>query len=450
MAGHGRDLDLNNGRDIILGGGPGGLPAFDIDPVLANFWSAFPCPPPWNTALLFRVNWTACVGQAVGQRLQWFLADRCNIPIDGSRLLPGGDGEGPAEGGGQEELEAPEACAVPCIIMIALACLVFSLLVAGVVFCVCRKRPKHSSPTHQTALTSHPDQAKYYTSCHYASAPVMGRPLETSLRGGRAETHVLNGACIHNSPYHQQHEHRLLLQHAHAHGHGSLDPLTPLIVAGQASTSGSVRQGELPVPPGARCVLTYRRLDGNYTSSSASQTNSERSHIYESIHSEGPYDSIKNGSIAGSVYAPGCGDPRLVNGDPRLATPVDADFCECECAAHLDFDVPVQLEGYYSDRSTQTQTLPIRHLRHVVSLGQDSPFSAPQPPFSFDIDDSASQAARPDSRLSNRSRRRTSSGSHYSDRSFGYREGGKRSIPALHPNYFDPPDPEPPEPVQFT
>ena len=80
-----------------------------------------------------RVNWTACVGQAVGERLKWFLADRCNIAHDGTGLLPGEGG-----GDGEEELEAPEACAAPCIIMIALACLVFSLLVSGVVYCICR------------------------------------------------------------------------------------------------------------------------------------------------------------------------------------------------------------------------------------------------------------------------------------------------------------------------
>lgn len=70
-----------------------------LDPLLLDFWSAFPCPPPWNTALLFRVNWTACVGQAVGERLQWFLADRCNIPIGGT-LDPNGQGGGDTSSGG--------------------------------------------------------------------------------------------------------------------------------------------------------------------------------------------------------------------------------------------------------------------------------------------------------------------------------------------------------------
>lgn len=50
-----------------------------------------------------------------------------------------------------------------------------------------RKRPKHSSPSHQSALNAHPDNAKYYTSCHYASAPVMTRPLEVSVGESRRE-----------------------------------------------------------------------------------------------------------------------------------------------------------------------------------------------------------------------------------------------------------------------
>ena len=72
------------------------------------------------------------MGQVVGEKLKWFLADRCNIPHDGVRLLPVPDLEE------SEELEAPDACAAPCIIMISFACLAFILLLAGLVFCVCR------------------------------------------------------------------------------------------------------------------------------------------------------------------------------------------------------------------------------------------------------------------------------------------------------------------------
>ncbi|KAK7103159.1 uncharacterized protein [Littorina saxatilis] len=458
----GRDVRLPG--DVILG--HGGLPA--LDPTLQDFWSAFPCPPPWNHALLFRVNWTACVGQAVGERLKWFLADRCNIPHDGTRLLPEGDvGEE-----GEEELEAPETCAVPCIIMIALACLVFSLLVAGVVYCVCRKRPKNSSPSHQSALNAHPDNAKYYTSCHYASAPVMPRPLETTLCGNRTQTRLLNGdlgggggSCSSRqlSPYHQQHEHRPLVTpthhpHVHAHCHTHL---TPLLISANGSPAVALRQGDLPLPP-SRSILSYRRLQdggggvgpgGEYTSSSAaSQTNSDRSHTYESI-GDGHYpppESLRSAMVsAGPAHGvgSGVGVGLYTNGDSRVATLVDPDFCDCECGGqHYDYGHS-DLDGYYSDRGA-AQTLPIRHFRHVVR-DQDSPYggSVGAGPYSFDIEDSGGQGGRPDSRLSNRSRHRTSSGSHYSDRSFGgYREGQvKRPIPALHPNYFDPPEPPAPD-----
>ena len=83
--------------------------------------------------------------------------------------------------------------AVPAVLTVAV-CVVLTVAVpvSGVngcspcgvngcsIYAVCRKRPKHSSPTHQSSLSAHPDNAKYYTSCHYASAPVMPRPLEVS------------------------------------------------------------------------------------------------------------------------------------------------------------------------------------------------------------------------------------------------------------------------------
>ncbi|KAL8619933.1 hypothetical protein ACOMHN_015215 [Nucella lapillus] len=438
MAGPGRDVNLPAHDIIHGGGGPPGL-----DPRLQDFWSAFPCPPPWNHALLFRVNWTACVGQAVGERLKWFLADRCHIPHDGTRLLPV-----PGQEGEEEEMEAPEVCSLPCIIIIALACLLFCLLIAAVVFCVCRKRPKNSSPTHQSALTAHPDTAKYYTSCHYASAPVMARPLETTLCGSRTETRLLNGSCAHQmSPYHHQHgDHPPLLtpqlvtsQHvthcAHTH-------LTPLLVNVSGQTSVARHGTDLPLSAPTRGLLTYRRLEGGgggeYTSSSgASHSNSDRSHTYESI-GDGTQltDAFKNGvgGVGGHLSL-------IPHTDLQRAAP---DFCDCDCSAHLDLDTgSLALDGYYNDRGTQT--LPVRHLRHVVRDTDPSPQTFGGP-YSFDIEDS-SHGPRPDSRLSNRSRRRTSSGSHYSDRSFGggYREGQKRTIPALHPNYFDPPEPPAPD-----
>lgn len=173
---------------------------------------------------------------------------------------------------------------------------------------------------------------------------------------------------------------------------------------------------------------SYRKIDNDYAPSSASQTYSDRSHIYESI-GDGEYvDSLKTGSSSG-VYAPGSGV-----GVPTMATLCDADFCNCECATHYDYGAAANQDGYYSDRSTQT--LPIRHLRHVID--QESPFAGH---LSSDFDESFLK--RPDSRLSIRSRGRTSTGSHCSDRSVTYQDGQRRRIPALHPNYFDPPEPEP-------
>ena len=356
--------------------------------------------------------------------------------------------------------------------------------------------------------------------------------LQTTLCGSRTETRVhQNGACSHQgmSPYHQQHEHHPLVtpqhgprarhahcahghaHHAHGHAHHGHTHLTPLLVnaAGQTSVlRPGGGGGDLSLPP-SRSLLSYRRLDGGgggggggvgaageYTSSSAaSQTNSDRSHTYESI-GDGPFsaaaESLRNGMAVGGGGGGGAGGGGMVvglyaHGDPRMASPLlvaDPDFCDCECSggggAHLlDFDPAgvavggvAQVDGYYSDRGA-AQTLPIRHFRHLAagsSRDQDSPFGSGGGgggcgPYSFDIEDSGggsgSGPGRSDSRLSNRSRRRTSSGSHYSDRSFGggggvggsggssaggYREGGlKRNIPALHPNYFDPPEPPAPD-----
>ena len=36
---------LMTSRSSVLG---------SLDPLLVDFWSGFPCPPPWNTGLLFR------------------------------------------------------------------------------------------------------------------------------------------------------------------------------------------------------------------------------------------------------------------------------------------------------------------------------------------------------------------------------------------------------------
>ncbi|XP_076464795.1 uncharacterized protein LOC143296650 [Babylonia areolata] len=75
-------------------GAVGSLPS-SLDPVLVEFWSGFPCPPPWNEGLLFSLNWTSCVSQSVGVQLRGYLAHRCHIP-----LPPGVGGAGTRGGGG--------------------------------------------------------------------------------------------------------------------------------------------------------------------------------------------------------------------------------------------------------------------------------------------------------------------------------------------------------------
>lgn len=273
------------------------------------------------------------------------------------------------------------------------------------------------------------------------------------MRGDRPETRLLTSACSHPAPYHEQCLH--VQRHVHpAGGRSSHEALISLMTGGglsepQLPNAGPVRQGELPIPP-SRSVLSYRRLDGDYVSSSASQTNSDRSHIYESIGDgvESPRSAAYGGTEGSSGTYIHHHDLSLLGGQDdcsRCAPPaaVLADFCECDCGgvaqAHhtgmYDFSMlPGQLDGYYSDRSTQT--LPIRPLRHARD--QESPVGGQ---LGFDLDD----PSRSQSRLSNRSRRRTSSSSHHSDRSAGCRDSGhRRNIPALHPNYFDPP--EPPEP----
>ena len=257
----------------------------------------------------------------------------------------------------------------------------------------------------------------------------------------------MNGTCSHQlSPYHHpllstcHHHHHHHPQHpapvvVNAQGHSSLLrhkgeqlPLVlqrePMLLKGEPTATGS----------GTDSVLSYRRLDagGDYSCSSvASHSNSERSHTYESIGE-------------GGHWPLGVPQPVGVTGPPsHRATP---ELCDCDCPSHLHLHLPAHLDGYYSDRSTQT--LPVRPHRHVTREAESM-----AGPYSFDIQDAGGEGSggqRSDSRLSQRSRRRTSSGSHYSDRSGSAGRDGhcyRRHIPALHPNYFDPPEPPAPDPV---
>lgn len=116
-----------------------------IDPLLQSFWSGFPCPPPWNQGLLLQANWSSCVGDAVGEKLKWILAERCNIPRDASDILSrppsrgNGSGLGQNGGGGREEQDVGREsgeieCGTSCIVLVTVlcSCLILSALIAGV------------------------------------------------------------------------------------------------------------------------------------------------------------------------------------------------------------------------------------------------------------------------------------------------------------------------------
>ncbi|XP_076464778.1 uncharacterized protein LOC143296632 [Babylonia areolata] len=516
--------------------GAGGLPP--LDPLLRDFWSSFPCPPPWNHALLFRVNWTACVGRAVGRRLQWFLADRCNIPHDDLDfdldidLLPfpggdrgpgrgegkgveGADGEedGGAGGGGEAgggELEVPEECEASCVAMIALACLVFSLLLAVLVFCVCRNRSKASSPSHQSALSAYPDNAKYYTSCHYASAPILPRPLETRLRGCQTETRVVKGASSsssssphqqHLSPYHQHspfhhyHHHRYeqhplvtpthtppRSQHhhhqhcSHHHHHTNQAHFNPVILHTNDSPNnkpgGSAETAKFCGAGGGGGAAAggaggggLDAASGYLSSSSASQTYSDRSHTYESIgdvHCSGSVSSGMDkvsGGIGFRVYAQGHPRPCAKDAGGGCGSVVGGSGGGKLCGnnlhnlhnhnlARLDSceGVGGGGGGYFAG-SSDVPTLPIRPVRHVTEEGSSAGGSpGMEEEEEVEVVEEGCYAGRRQSTVSSGSRRRVSSvsSSHPSEGSAapgGYLDGvARRSIPALHPNYFDPPE----------
>ncbi|PVD25938.1 hypothetical protein C0Q70_13603 [Pomacea canaliculata] len=100
---------------------------------------ASPVPPPWNTGLLLKVNWTSCVGQAVGQRLMMFMADRCNIHLDSTTFGPPGVGRDPTKGRdglGEEATEGGvrKTCDTACHVLLVLLSV---LVVVGVVAVTC-------------------------------------------------------------------------------------------------------------------------------------------------------------------------------------------------------------------------------------------------------------------------------------------------------------------------
>lgn len=315
-----------------------------LDPTLAAFWEGFPCPPPWKEELLFRLNWTGCVGSEVGELMRSFMANKCNIRHDGKRILPGvvdgdknGVGSGDGAGRGGDGLMVEEDCGLPCQVVISVICVLFlALLFIVIVVCVRRHRSKSSSPTHQSSLTAHPDGTKYYTSCHYACAPVVARQLQTSLNGDRAETSVLppvvTGANGHYQPgsYPQhtcvqanyEHHHLLIPHHHHHYRHLQQQQPPPRLINTPygpvpAHTSSIIVPNHHFSPGHLNHPYSLRKLDqgpGGYSSTSGG-SNSDP--VYESIDS----DSARHTSLSEEGYCEYCDCGGHLSGDVNSGRP---------------------------------------------------------------------------------------------------------------------------------
>ncbi|XP_059162784.1 uncharacterized protein LOC131946144 [Physella acuta] len=419
-----------------------------LDPSLLKFWEGFPCPPPWKEELLFRLNWTGCVGVDVGERVKLYMADKCNIRHDGKKILlePGDD----KEAGG---VMVEEDCALACQLIIGVVCVLFLvLLLVVVVFCVRRHRAKPSSPSHQSSLTAHPDNAKYYTSCHYACAPVVGRQLQTSLNGDRLETSILPPGA--NNGHYQP---GMYPQHNCQQNYHLARHQPPRMI--------NTPYGQVPAHTSSLVVphhlRYYRKLDGAYSSSSIS--NSDRSPVYESI---GDADSVRerargrDASMSECEFCD-CGgdhasdqsgyvgyqDPiilgdnvghravyidkqgRAYHDSGSLISPQPAEDPPGPCP-------PMYMDGYYGDKCPQT--LPLRPLRGQGK--RDEAGLKEYPDIEHDEISPLKNQPEGEGKSDGPTRRRPSSGSCYSNNSSIYREGNyggqRRAIPALHPHYF--------------
>ncbi|XP_012935828.1 uncharacterized protein LOC101861567 [Aplysia californica] len=397
-----------------------------LDPALLAFWEGFPCPPPWKEDLLFRLNWTGCVGTEVGERVKLYMADKCKIRHDGVKVLPGpGDG---AAGGGGDGVLVDDTCALTCQIIIGVVSVLFIvLLTLVVVVCVRRHRAKPASPSHQSSLTAHPDNAKYYTSCHYACAPVVARQLQTTLQGDRTETRVVpasasgatsstTSATVNGGHYYPgsypQHDCQQVNYHHHHH-HPS--HISNALLHQQQQQQQQQQQpprlintpyGQVPahtsslvVPQHSRYAPShYKKLDGGVYNSSSSCT-SDRSPVYESI---GDNDSIRercrgardtsvsecefcecceHGSEqggGGSAGYAGYQDPVFFKGDPPTSS--SGGEYSADKIRHRPYHDPATIcphrptedppgpcppmfsDGFYGDKGSP-QTLPLRPLR---------------------------------------------------------------------------------------
>ncbi|KAK6182184.1 hypothetical protein SNE40_009922 [Patella caerulea] len=269
-----------------------------LDPIFKAFWEGFPCPPPWKSDLLFKVN-TTCMSSQVGDSVKLFMAEKCGIDHGGFNIVPHRP----------EEKIIVETCTTNCKIVIVLVCLsVVLAAVAGILYLINRKSSEkpRSSPNHQTALNPGAEP-KYYSTCHYSPPSVYSRQSETSVRGNKTETRLLQHYYPPISPYALHPDDR---RYAHV---------------------AQVRDLQLPV---SNSFTNYRKLpDGDYTPSSGASQYSDRSPIYEYIDSDSNMDDRRR----------------------RETTSV----CTCNCGE-------TSYGSYYSD-SNNAQTLQLRPIRHATS-----------------------------------------------------------------------------------
>ncbi|KAK0050382.1 inactive histone-lysine N-methyltransferase 2E [Biomphalaria pfeifferi] len=408
-----------------------------LDPTLLAFWEGFPCPPPWKKELLFRLNFTSCVNAEVGERVKLYMADKCNI-----RRLGEDDKEAGGTAGG---VMVEDECALTCQAIIGVVSIIFLvLLLVVIVLCVRRHRAKPASPSHQSSLTAHPDNAKYYTSCHYACAPVVGRQLQTSIHGDRLETSVV--ASTNNGNGHYQPG--VYPQH-------TCQPVNYRLSHHQQPRLINTPYGQVPahtstlVIPHQLRYNNYRKLDGAYSSSSIS--NSDRSPVYESI---GDAESVRERCTGVRGDASECefcecggdhgsehsgyvryNDPIILTGQPNV---------KLSLLSHQQLEdppgpcPPMYMDGYYSDKCPQT--LPLRPIRSQSKTEDEYSEIEPDEVLPLNQKNSTNQNEADEGGKSDLLRGQPSSGSCYSSNGSHYKDGNysgqRRVIPALHPHYF--------------
>ncbi|KAK7103161.1 hypothetical protein V1264_018121 [Littorina saxatilis] len=288
-----------------------------LDPILVDFWSAFPCPPPWNKGLLFSANWTSCVSQTVGERIKWFLADRCNIPHNQTHVIPGTDDTdsgGDRGFGGYGEREGGEACDLACKVLVGLFCFLFvvAVVVTGVVVLFRRRsKRKDQRGTQQTSGGGGDRGRSQYAGIHYASASVINREGERPLP-----------PCPQDAG---------LPRTLHAYVYNPRDTDHP-------SHPSPDHRFHLHLCPMNRRAA-YRAMEHNNTASGDSP-DTDNPHVYDYISDT---DSVRwRGSVRGEGH--------------------EHTYCTCECsdgssmaAEYGNGSTPRQSEGYHSDHDQVRQ-----------------------------------------------------------------------------------------------